>query len=149
MPVDQIVGMVSVRDCRVPAVRAVAMTGLVLTAVVVRRAVGRVPGADLQPVFVHVSVVRVMKVPVVKVVDVAIVPDCGVPATRAVLMVVSLVDVVRHGSLPDEVEQEGARKIHADTPRGDQDRPVDQRVRFSDIAKLLAFRSQSPDPISR
>lgn len=148
MPVHQIVGVVSVRYCGVPAVRAVAMTGVVLTAVVVRRAVGWVPGTDRQPVFVHVSVVRVMEVAVVKIVDMAVVPDRRVSAARTVLMVVSLVDVVRHENLPDEGEQEGARKIHTDTPPGAWDSPTDQRIRPDDIAKPLAF-FYSSDPISR
>lgn len=46
---------------------------------------------------------RMMQMPVMEVVRVAVVRNSGMTATRSMLVVVLLVDLVRHGNLPARI----------------------------------------------
>jgi hypothetical protein len=91
MPVNQIINMVSMRYRRMSAVRAMDMIGCVTRALMFRRALARVHTGHLNLVFVDVTIVHVVQVPVVKVVNVALMPDRGMAAVRAVLVIMILV----------------------------------------------------------
>lgn len=90
----QIVDVVAVRDPLVPAVRAVSVGGVVLAAVMLGCAVNRVLRPDLERVLVYVVAVRMVQMPVVQVVHVALVAHGGVTAAGAVPMLVASMDVV-------------------------------------------------------
>ena len=82
--VDEVVHMVAVRDALVAATRPVRVAGS--AGAVDRSAAIRVPLGDLDCVFVHVVTVWVVQVAIVQVIDVVVVANCDVPATRTVLM---------------------------------------------------------------
>lgn len=90
----QIVDVVAVRDPLVPAGRAVSVGGVVLAAVMLGCAVNRVLRPDLERVLVYVVAVRMVQMPVVQVVHVALVAHGGVTAAGAVLVLVASMDVV-------------------------------------------------------
>jgi len=79
--VHEVVHMVAVGDGLVTAVGAVLMRTVDL-----RRAVRRIGCADRDHVLVDMVFVHVMKMAVVQIVDVAVVPDRGMAAVRAMLM---------------------------------------------------------------
>jgi hypothetical protein len=94
MPTHQIVDVAAMRDRLMPAVRAVHVRGVVLAAVMPVCAVGWVLRPDLERVLVYVVAVRMVQMPVVQVVDVTLMLHGGMPARRAVLMLVASMDVV-------------------------------------------------------
>lgn len=97
----QVIHVVAMRDCFVPAARAVLMARLVRAAVVVRSASGRVSRAHRQDVFVDVIAVGVMQVPIVQVILVVIVQDCRVTAAGTVLVgMLTVLLTLAHGFLP-------------------------------------------------
>jgi hypothetical protein len=104
VPIDQVVGVVAVRDGLVTASGSVPVVGTVAPAIVVGGAVRRVGRIDGELVLVDVLFVRMVQVPVVEVVGVALVPHRRVPAARPVLVRVRLVGYVCHVSLPPEGE---------------------------------------------
>lgn len=91
MPIDEIADVVAVRDGFVATARTVNVTRFMTRAGVVRRAAIRVLLADLDHMLVHMVPVRVVKMPIMQVIDMVAVTDSGVPAIRAVDMVVVLV----------------------------------------------------------
>jgi len=91
VPVNEVINVVAVRHRLVTAPRAVPVVLVMLSAIVVRCAVRRVGGAYRHRVLLDAALAVVVQVAVVQVVNVALVLDAGVPATRAVLMVVILV----------------------------------------------------------
>jgi hypothetical protein len=90
----QIVDVAAVRDRLMSAVRAMHVGGVVLAAVVLGGAAGRVLRPDLKRVLVYVVAVRMVQMSVVQVVDVALVPQGGMAARGAVLMLVAGMDLV-------------------------------------------------------
>lgn len=98
---DQIVDMVSVRHGRMPAVRAVAMSGLMPLAAMGRCASSRVLRSDTEPMFIDMVAMRMMKMSVMEIVGVAIMGDGRMPAVRSVLMIVMLMNgMVAHRRTP-------------------------------------------------
>lgn len=100
MTLDQVVGVLAMRDRLVAAAGAVRVLRLVPAAVVLRRAVRRIRVADLDRVLVHVIAMRVVQMPVVQIVDVPVVHDGGMAAIRTVLVIVTVVNVmlgIAHG----------------------------------------------------
>lgn len=91
-PIDEIVHMVAVRNLLMAAVGAVDVIRGVRSAH--WRAAVRIRAAHGDDVLVNVVAVRVVKVPVVQVVDVSVVLNCGVAATGSVLMLVCWVRLV-------------------------------------------------------
>jgi hypothetical protein len=102
MPLDQEVGVVAVRDRFVAAPCAVNVPLGVAAARMHRRARRRIRRRHTDCALVYMVPVRGVKVPVVRVVRVAIVHDLRVPAARSVhVMVVSLVNrMLAHGRTP-------------------------------------------------
>lgn len=98
--VDQVVDMIAVRHRLVAAAWTVLVAFWMARAIVVRRAaigIGRTHGDD---VLIEVVLVRMMKMAVVEIVDVAIVPYRRVTALRAVLVRVVAMDfMIAHGYL--------------------------------------------------
>ena len=99
--VDQVVHVVAVGHFVVAAALAVDVGAAVVRSVA---AVG-VELVDRQPVLVDVIAVRVVEVPVVEEVDMAVVDDLRVAAAGSVDVLVGVVDVtflahVRHGTPP-------------------------------------------------
>ncbi|MGU7772067.1 hypothetical protein ACV229_18085 [Burkholderia sp. MR1-5-21] len=86
MSVDQIIDVIAMRHSFVPATRPVDMAGFMAGAA--RRALVRVPCADLDPVFVDVIPVRMVQMTIMQIVDVIAMHDGGVAAARAMLMIV-------------------------------------------------------------
>lgn len=98
--VDQIVGMVTMRDCLVSAAGAVRMAG----ALDVRRAINRIVCAHRNDVLIDVVAVHVVQMTVMQIVDVAIVLDRRMPAARTMLMGmvgVLFVGAIGHGCFLD------------------------------------------------
>jgi hypothetical protein len=96
--VDDVVGVVAVRDGVVAAGSAVDVVLGVAARAMRRGAVGGVGRADGERVLVDMPRVRVMEVPVVEEVLVPVVLDRLVAAARPVLVIVAFVGlVVRHG----------------------------------------------------
>ncbi|MDB5041068.1 MAG: hypothetical protein JWN27_1794 [Candidatus Eremiobacteraeota bacterium] len=100
VPVDEVVGVVSVRNGFVAAGRAMFVGVVVGVAAVSAVAVLRIRARDAKDVFVDVRFVDVMEVPVVEIVDVSFVQHGGVPASGRVRMRVLVVcRVVSHRAL--------------------------------------------------
>ncbi|MGE0035792.1 MAG: hypothetical protein AB7S93_09175 [Xanthobacteraceae bacterium] len=80
--VHEVIDMITVRDRLVTAARPVGM----VPAMNFRRAMRRVRAVNGDHMLVNVIAVHVVQVAVVKIVDMAIVPDCSVSAPRTVLV---------------------------------------------------------------
>ncbi|MFT4036025.1 MAG: hypothetical protein QM679_10680 [Patulibacter sp.] len=118
VPVDEIVGVISVWHSVVAAARAVLVGDLVAAARMFRRADIRVLGVDGNDMLVDVVAMRVVQVSVVQVVDVAVVQHRRMPAPRTMLVIVVLVDgVAAHGvsiaQLDRRANHLGARTVLA------------------------------------
>ncbi|MEX3689811.1 hypothetical protein AB3X91_00245 [Paraburkholderia sp. BR14263] len=85
MAVDQIIDMIAMWYRFVSAARAVDVARFMATAV--GCALVRIPCADFDPVFVYVITVRMMQMAIVQIVYVVAMPDGGVSAARAMLVV--------------------------------------------------------------
>jgi hypothetical protein len=98
---NEVVHVIAMRHRLVAAARTVAVVRGMRPAVV-RTAVARMGGIDLDHVFVDVVVVRVVKVTVVQVIDVVTVAHGDVAAIRSVLVRVVGMHMVlgRHGGSP-------------------------------------------------
>ena len=105
--IHEIIGMIAVRDGLVAAVGTMPVSGLVSPAIVVGGAFGRISSVHLEPVIIHMTLVRMMHVPVVKVVGVSIVQNSGVTAAGSVLMRMTLVCFVSHRAPPVAGESRG------------------------------------------
>ncbi|MEA2131343.1 MAG: hypothetical protein QOJ85_4234 [Solirubrobacteraceae bacterium] len=91
-PIDEVVGVIAVRDWIVPTILTVNMAvAMHLRRIAVAVRIGVVDSDDM---LVDVVVVWVMKVPVVQVVRVPVVHDSGVPAPGPVNVVMPVMDVV-------------------------------------------------------
>ena len=95
--VDEVVGVVAVRHRRMSAARPVLVVGGVAGAVVGGSAVGRILGVDREGVLLDRAAGGVVEVPVVQVVDVAVVRDGDVAAVGAVAVRMMIVGVA-HGA---------------------------------------------------
>jgi hypothetical protein len=84
--VDQVINVVAVRDCLVAAAWAVLVIFRMALAIVLRRAIRLVHAADRELVLLDISTGLVMQMPVVQVIDMAVVNDGGVATLFAVLM---------------------------------------------------------------
>jgi Fur family ferric uptake transcriptional regulator len=93
---DQEVDVIAVRYRLVSAVRSVRVLVGVLAAGVLRRAARGILIGHREHVLVDMVAVRMVQVALVEVVDMAVVEDGCVTAPRAVLMVLVVVDLVRH-----------------------------------------------------
>jgi hypothetical protein len=93
--IDQIIDMVAVRHGLVAATGAVPVVLRMLAAIVSGRAALRIGGAHGDGVLVEMIFVGVMKMAVMKIVDVALVSDRRMTATRTVLVRMVAMDVVR------------------------------------------------------
>jgi hypothetical protein len=103
MTVDQIVDVVAVRNCLVPAAAAVYMTLGMPSTIVAGRAAVRMCGVYFNPMVVHVIPVSVMQMAVVEIIGMALMLDFRVAAIRAMLVVVlpgMLLMRLRHGFRP-------------------------------------------------
>lgn len=97
VPIDEIVDVVAVGHRFVSAARAMYMAGIMSRATVVGRAAGRIRVADFQSVLFDLAVgADVMQVTVVQIVDMVAVLNARVFAVRAVLMVVTSVQISHH-----------------------------------------------------
>ncbi len=81
-----VVDVVSVRNCLVAAVGAVAVSLLVRAAGMLGRAIARIPVRHADPMFIDVVTLNVMQMTVVQIIGMAIVPDGRVAASWAVLV---------------------------------------------------------------
>jgi len=100
--IHEIIDVIPVRHRRVSATRSVNMAPGMSAAGMGWRAPVRVRGVDRDDVLVNVSAMRMVEVPIVQVIHVIAVSDPQVPASRAVLVVVVLMDlaVVRIHRIP-------------------------------------------------
>lgn len=93
--VDEIVDVVAVRHRFVAAGRAMGVSRLVTAAAMGRGALRRVRAARVEGLFVDMTFVRMMQMPVMQVVDMIAMADGGVTASGTVLMRVSGVGRMR------------------------------------------------------
>lgn len=91
MPIDEVIHMIAMRHGLVAAARPMDMSGRMAAACVLGCAGIRVRGGHGDLVLVDMIAVRVVKMAIVQVIDVALVHHCGMAASRSVLMVVVLV----------------------------------------------------------
>jgi hypothetical protein len=97
--IDQVVGVIAMRNRGVAAAGAVYVTGRVAVTCVGRRATGRVGRVDRDRAFVDMIAVHHVQMPVVEVVDVAAVLDREMPAVGTVDMaMIGVREMRRHGS---------------------------------------------------
>jgi hypothetical protein len=94
MLADEIVDVVAMGNLLVTAIGAMNMRGLMPTADVLRRALRRVGAAHPQDMLVNVTAVGVMQMPVMQIVDVALVLDRRVPTIGSMRVGVPCVDAV-------------------------------------------------------
>ena len=86
MALHKIVSVATVRNSFVPAAGAVRMLPVMRSAGMARSASRRIRAAFHHHMFIHMSGVRVMKMPVVQIINVAFVFDRGVAAAWTVRM---------------------------------------------------------------
>lgn len=99
MVFNHIVYMISVRDGFMPAREAVKMCGIMRITRVVGSAASRVRFADGEGVFIHMSIVDVVKMPIVKIILMPFMLDGGVTTTGAVHMGMFVMNTVfAHGA---------------------------------------------------
>jgi hypothetical protein len=94
--VDQVVDVITVRHRIMPATRPVTVSALVARAWVAPRAPVGIVLTNVDRVFRHRSAFLMVQMPIVQVIDVIAVPDCGMAAPAAMPMVVVLVGML-HG----------------------------------------------------
>ena len=99
MPIDEVVDVVTVRNRFVAATRPVHVAGLMGATGVIGRAPRGVVTSLIERVFVHVVAMYVVQVPVVQVVDVAVVVHCGVTTPASVIVIVPVVLFAAHKRL--------------------------------------------------
>jgi hypothetical protein len=120
MAVHQIIRMVSMRHSFVATIGSVLVALLVACAVMVRCARRWVFGGHGDFVFVDVVAVHMVKVSVVQVVVMALMPDGGMPAIRAVHVSVPFVNLMLslHFASPYGMELEGGggQELHWRVP---------------------------------
>ncbi len=92
-PIDQIIDVIAVRNQRMPATVVPAPARN-------RRAPIGILGAHGDHVLIVVSFVRVVQMPIVKIVDVSIVENAQMPAMLTVHMGMRFVDGMSHGKPP-------------------------------------------------
>jgi hypothetical protein len=73
--VDKVIGMVAVRNRFMTATRSMLVRRIMSGTAMVRRAAIRVPGAHLNNMLIDMILMRMVKVAVMKIVDVAVVPN--------------------------------------------------------------------------
>ncbi len=93
---NAVVGVIAVRNCLMAAIGAMDMAGLMLAASVIRGAPIGIVAGDIYYMLINVIFMRMVKVTIVQIVDVAAVSNCGVAAPRSVL--VSMVGMVGCGA---------------------------------------------------
>ena len=86
VPIDDVIGVVAMRDGGVTAVRGMDVARGLFRGSVTRRAGGRIGGGDGDDVLVHMPAVTVVQVAVIQVVGVAVMRDGEVAAAGAVRM---------------------------------------------------------------
>ena len=94
MLADEIVDVIAMGNLLVTAIGAMNMRGLMPTADVLGRAIRRVSGAYPEDMLVDVIAVGVMQMPVMEIVDVALVLDRRVPAIGSMRVRVACVNAV-------------------------------------------------------
>ena len=103
MPVHQVINMITVRNSRMPAVRAMNVV-MVVTLAIMAHATVRVGVRDRNGMLVVVVLMGAVKMPVMQVSDMVTVLNGDVTTVRPVGMVVVFVDGVGHVSiLPTQV----------------------------------------------
>jgi hypothetical protein len=95
MIADDVIDVVAVRHCLMSATGAVYVSFVVSAAVMVGRASVRVACVLFQPVFIDMVAVKVVHVPFVQIVGMAVMVNRGMTATRAVLVVMLLERIAR------------------------------------------------------
>lgn len=110
--VDQIVDVISVRNCLMTAVGPMLVLWAVPVTDVTVRTVGRICGAYFELMLVDVAIVKRVEMSIMQVVGVVVVNDRSVAAILAMLMGVVLVDLVlsRHGSISFKERQKACVK---------------------------------------
>jgi hypothetical protein len=88
MAIDQVVYMIAVGHCFVPAVVAVLMCSTVACTIVTARAIRGIRCVDLKPVLINVAIVERVQVAIVEVVGVSVVDNRCMATARTVLMCV-------------------------------------------------------------
>jgi hypothetical protein len=84
--VHHVIHVIAMGNRLVAALCTVPVFGAVCTAVVTVGAVGRIPGADIQLVLVHMSFVKGVQVAIVNVIGVTVVQDRRMTTVLAMLM---------------------------------------------------------------
>lgn len=91
MAIDQVIDMVTVRHCLVSTARPVDVVGVVMTASMIRRASFRILVTHGNHMLLDGTVsARMMKMPIVKIIGVAVMLDRSMSTASAVLMIVIL-----------------------------------------------------------
>ena len=97
MPVDQVIGVITVGDGFVPAFWAMLVSGCVRLAIVSLCAIGRIDKRHFDGVLVHMTLMGVVQVAIMQIVDMIVVLYGGVPAVVSMFVSMLLVNgVVRH-----------------------------------------------------
>jgi hypothetical protein len=86
--VDKIINVIAMWHRFVTAPGAMDVSRIVAAAVVARRALVRISRADLEPMLVYVIAMRMVQMPIMQIIDVIAVPDTGMAAVCAMLVVV-------------------------------------------------------------
>ena len=98
--IDQIIDVIAMGHRLMAAIRPMHMAGIMALAGLAVVAAVRVLGADLDDMLIDMIAMRVMEVPIVKIIHMVAMADGGMAAILTVLMRVIVVDaaVVAHGS---------------------------------------------------
>jgi len=86
--IDQVIDVVAVRYGLVPASRTMNVARIMAAAIVVGRTLIRVFRADFERVFVHMIAMRMVQMSIMQIIDMVAMPDGGMSAVGAMLMVV-------------------------------------------------------------
>lgn len=97
--IHQIVDMIAVGNRLMAAPGTVNMVGVMPPTLVGRRTAIRIGITDLDHMLVDMILVRMMQMPIVKVVDMAVVLDSRVAAARAMFVLMVGMNLAAHGCL--------------------------------------------------
>ncbi|WP_290783870.1 hypothetical protein [Halomonas sp.] len=97
--IHQVIDVITVGDRLMATPGAVDMVGVMALTLMLRGAAVRIGITDADHVFVDMVLVRVMKMAVMQIVDVAIVLDGGVTAAWTMFVIVMGMNLAGHGNL--------------------------------------------------
>lgn len=93
----QVVYMVAMRNCFMTTTLTMLVITVMVVTTMIRCAFGRVTTPYFQPMLINVPLMDIVKVPIVKIIDMAFMTDSDMTAVCPMLVIVSFMLIATHG----------------------------------------------------